>query len=189
MTAGGAAFWVWQRGTTQPGGWVVSEVRDGQRTLVVEWWPSLFKFCDQRPSLKVEELPTEIRLRSSYRTTRGIECGLQRGQRHRPAFVRLGAPLAGRRITGPGQATVPATGPVPLPGPPLMPSVIGMDAAAARLALSRARYWIDVLPSAETPGSVVRQRPRAGSVLRYENRGYGASVAGRPRLTFETVTR
>lgn len=177
----GAGYWLWVRGTMEPATWVVSEVHDGQRTLVVEWATN-FAYCAERPEIEVGERDTEIRLQATYRLPRTIDCGLATGRRFPPAIVHLDRPLAGRKLVGDHQADVPVGfGFDPRAPSPTMPEVIGMDAAAARRALSRERYRGASLPSTESVGFVTRQWPLPGTNLNPKGRNPKGPA---PRLTF-----
>lgn len=179
----GAALWVWQRGTTQSAHWVVSEVRDQQRTLVIAW-TTRFAYCAERPSVDVDEQATEIRVVARYRTRRGVECGLQVGKSYPPAVVRLRHPVAGKSIHGPGQASVPVAWSTDLRrmNADVMPSLLGLDAAGARRALSRARYQESQLPSPGIKGFVTSQSPRPGARI---STGRPTNLPTRaPRLVF-----
>jgi hypothetical protein len=184
-----AGFLAWERAATKSAPWVVSSVRDNGRTLVVDF-AGYFNYCAHQPSLHVEQSATEIRIRARYHSSHGVQCGLQVAKVFWPALVHLSAPLAGRKIVGDGQASVPVA---PLPvsmirpiNTPAMPELIGMDAAAARRALSRARYRGEAnLPPADTAGFVIQQWPRPGARLRYvSGQGYGAVARPVPDLTF-----
>lgn len=179
----GAGYFVWERGTVDVARWVVTDVRSDQRTLVVDW-AQRFEYCAKRPSLEVDEGTTQVRVRAKYRTTRGAPCGLHRGQSYDPVVVRLSRPLAGRELVGDGQAEIPVPWfRSPATQFPEMPSVVGMDAAAARLALSRARYPEADLPSAAAAGFVIRQSPAAGTIL---NRNGALPTGQPPELRFSS---
>lgn len=177
----------WTELTNRTAGWVVSEVRSDERTLVLGW-TSHFGVCDHRPSVVVGETAREVRVRATYRTELGLRCGLKRELTFSPAVVRLARPLAGRRIIGDGQASVPVPPSYDTVG--IMPSVVGMNIDSARLALSRAGYREDDLPLGNSSGAVGRQSPRAGSTLRFRLGGGSPDSGGRyvsgplPRLGF-----
>lgn len=174
--AAAAGFFVWQRGTVETARWVVSDVRDGQRALTVGWATN-FEYCAQRPSLEVVEKGAEVRIQAEYRMKRGVRCGLMQARRFDPVVVHLSRPLAGRRLVGEDQADVPVSWYYSSANQfPEMPSVVGMNAAAARRALSRARYPDTALPSTDAVGFVTRQSPAPGTIL---NRS-GSRPAGRP---------